>query len=122
MAAVVKYAAEWNCNFQTVQAFSELNTRLNQLLAAAGRKPESVRRSLMTGCVFGKDDISVQEKIAARKRSFDELRVRGIVVGSASQVREQLHELEEAGLQRVMLQWLDLDELDGLESLAKAIL
>lgn len=122
MANVVKYAVEWNCNFHTAQQFSKLDTRLSEMLAAAGRKPESVRRSMMTGCVFGKDESALQEKIAARKRSFDELRGRGIVVGSAAQVREQLHELEEAGLQRVMLQWLDLDDLAGLESLAKATL
>jgi len=122
MANVVRYAAEWNCNFQTVNDFSRLNTLLNDSLAAAGRQLESVRRSLMTGCVFGKDEAALQEKIAARKRTFDELRGRGIVVGNAGQVREQLHELEEAGLQRVMLQWLDLDDLVGLEALAKTIL
>ena len=122
MAAVVKYAVEWNCNFQTLQGFSSLNTRLNELLAEAGRPLESVKRSLMTGCVFGKDEFSLQEKIAARKRSFDELRGRGIVVGSAAQVMEQLHELEGVGLQRIMLQWLDLDDLAGLEALSKAVL
>jgi alkanesulfonate monooxygenase SsuD/methylene tetrahydromethanopterin reductase-like flavin-dependent oxidoreductase (luciferase family) len=118
----VKYAVEWNCNFHTVGQFSNLNTRLSEMLTAAGRKPESVRRSMMTGCLFGRDDAALKEKIAARKRTFDELRGRGIVVGSAGQVQEQLHELEEAGLQRVMLQWLDLDDLAGLESLAKAVL
>jgi len=37
-------------------------------------------------------------------------------------VKDQLRVLEDAGLQRIMLQWLDLDDLDGLESLAKAVL
>jgi alkanesulfonate monooxygenase SsuD/methylene tetrahydromethanopterin reductase-like flavin-dependent oxidoreductase (luciferase family) len=77
---------------------------------------------MMTGCVFGRDEAALQEKIAARKRTFSELRGRGIVVGSGSQVREQLHEFEESGLQRIMLQWLDLDDLAGLEALAKAVL
>ena len=122
MGNVVKYAVEWNCNFHSVQDFSKLNTRLSEMLTTAGRKPQSVRRSMMTGCIFGKDDSALQDKIAARKRTFDELRGRGIIVGSAAQVREQLHELEEAGLQRVMLQWLDLDDLAGLEALAKAVL
>jgi F420-dependent oxidoreductase-like protein len=122
MAAVVRYAIEWNCNFQTLEGFSALNTRLDELLAGAGRPPGSVRRSMMTGCVFGRDEAALQEKIAARKRTFSELRGRGIVVGSGSQVREQLHEFEESGLQRIMLQWLDLDDLAGLEALAKAVL
>ncbi|GAB4457682.1 MAG: LLM class F420-dependent oxidoreductase [Anaerolineales bacterium] len=122
LSLVVRYASEWNCNFITMQQFSEVNGRLTELLLGAGRNPNSVRRSLMTGCVFGKDDAALKEKIAARKRTFDELRQRGIVVGNASQVREQLHEMEQAGLQRVLLQWLDLDDLAGLEALAKAVL
>jgi F420-dependent oxidoreductase-like protein len=122
LSYVVRYASEWNCNFITVQQFSEVNGRLTELLLRAGRNPGSVRRSLMTGCVFGKDDTALKEKIAARKRTFEELQQRGIVVGNASQVREQLHEMEQAGLQRVLLQWLDLDDLAGLEALAKAVL
>jgi F420-dependent oxidoreductase-like protein len=122
LSYVVHYASEWNCNFITVQKFSEVNGRLTEMLVHAGRKPESVRRSLMTGCVFGKDDTALMEKIAARKRTFEELRQRGIVVGNATQVKEQLQEMEEAGLQRVLFQWLDLDDLEGLEVLARAVL
>jgi alkanesulfonate monooxygenase SsuD/methylene tetrahydromethanopterin reductase-like flavin-dependent oxidoreductase (luciferase family) len=122
VTAILKYAVEWNCSFQTVGSFSAMNTHLHELLAEAGREQGSVRRSLMTGCLFGKNDAALQEKIAARKRTFDDLRARGIVLGNAAQVKEQLHELEYAGVQRVMLQWLDLDDLAGLEALAKAVL
>jgi len=119
---VVKYAVEWNCVILTPHEFAEKNKRLSEMLMTAGREPESVRRSMMTGCIFGRDDAALKDKITARKRTFDELRGRGIVVGDAAQVKEQLHELEEADLERVMLQWLDLDDLAGLESLAKAVL
>lgn len=122
LSCVVRYASEWNCNFITVKKFSEANGRLTEMLIRAGRKPEDVRRSLMTGCVFGKDDIALKEKIFARKRTLEELRQRGIVAGNAAQVNEQLRELEQAGLERIMLQWLDLDDLEGLEALAKAVL
>jgi len=33
-----------------------------------------------------------------------------------------LGRLAEAGVQRIMLQWLDLDDLDGLEALARGVL
>jgi len=46
----------------------------------------------------------------------------GIVASSRDAVVGQLQELEQAGLQRIMLQWLNLDDLDGLEALAKAVL
>jgi len=122
LPAVVRYADEWNCVMLTPDVFAQKNSRLTEMLSAAGRKPESVRRSMMTGCVFGKDDSALNEKLSARKRTIDELHERGIVAGDASQIKAQLRELEEAGLQRVMLQWLELDDLEGLEALAKAVL
>lgn len=121
LPAVVRYADEWNCVMLLPEVFAQKNTLLTEMLTAAGRKPEAVRRSMMTGCVFGKDAAALNEKIAVRKRTLDELQARGIVAGNASQVREQLAVLEAAGLQRIMLQWLDLDDLDGLQALAKAV-
>jgi hypothetical protein len=35
---------------------------------------------------------------------------------------DQLSQLAEAGVQRVMLQWIDLDDLEGLEAIAKHVL
>ena len=122
MSLVVRYADEWNCVMVLPADLVKKNKRLSDLLMAGGRKPESVRRSMMTGCVFGKDEAALKEKLAARKRTVEELQARGAVAGSPSQVREQLKVLEEVGLQRVMLQWLDLDDLAGLEALAKAVL
>ena len=122
LPAVVRYADEWNCVMLLPDVFTQKNKLLTEMLTTAGRKPESVRRSMMTGCVFGKDEDALNEKLTERKRTVDELQARGVVTGNASQVKEQLHVLEESGLQRVMLQWLELDDLDGLEALAKAVL
>jgi F420-dependent oxidoreductase-like protein len=119
---VARYADEWNCIFTLPDSLRLLNKQLDDLLKMENRKPESLRRSMMTGCYFGKNENALAEKIAARSLTFEELRARGAIVGNASQVREQLQELESAGLERVMLQWLDLDDLDGLEALAKAVL
>lgn len=76
----------------------------------------------MTGCVFAKDEQGLKKKLEARGRTREELRQHGIVTGTGTEVKEQLQALAEAGLQRVMLQWLDLDDLDGLKDLAKAVL
>lgn len=119
---IARHAVEWNCVMLTPLDFAERNRLLTETLSAAGRKPETVRRSMMTGCVFGKDDAALREKLSARGRSLEQLHRRGIVAGSAEQVREQLGRLEEAGLQRIMLQWLDLDDMEGLEALARAVL
>jgi F420-dependent oxidoreductase-like protein len=122
LSLTARFADEWNCIFSTPQAFAALNTKLDAALQAQGRAPESVRRSMMTGCYFGHTDASLREKIEGRGKTFEQLRESGIIVGTPSQVKEQLQELEEVGLQRIMLQWLDLDDLDGIEALAKAVL
>ena len=51
-----------------------------------------------------------------------ELRQRGMLLGNASQLVDQLGELAEAGVQRVMLQWLDLEDIEGLEEIASSVM
>lgn len=120
-----RFSDEWNAVYIPPEKFQELNTRLTKLLQEQGREPEEVRRSLMTGCVYGKSDPEVISKVKQRtngKSTPEELRERGLVVGTADQIVDQLGHLADAGVQRVMLQWLDLDDLDGLGSLAENVL
>ena len=77
---------------------------------------------MMTGLLFGKDDATVQAKLNERDTTFDSVKARGIAVGTGNQIVEQLGKLDEVGVQRVMLQWIDLDDLDGLEALAASVL
>ncbi len=116
-----RYACEWNATFQTPANFARLSRRLDELLVERGQSPVSVRRSLMTGLVFGRDDAEVRRKLVARGRTAEELRGRGIVAGTPTEVIDHLARLQEAGVQRIMLQWLDLDDLDGLEAFAKTV-
>jgi F420-dependent oxidoreductase-like protein len=120
-----RYADEWNAVFLTSAEFAELNIYLDELLEENGRPPQDVRRSMMVGCVFGKDVREIEDKVRQRSQgrySVQELRQRGLVIGTPGQIIEQLVHLSETGLQRVMLQWLDLDDVQGLESLAKGVL
>ncbi len=117
---VARYADEWNGVYIPATKFAQLCARLDTLLQEHGRQPGDVRRSLMTGLVFGRDEAELQDKLQGREAT--ELRERGLVVGAPSEIVEQLGRLAEAGVQRVMLQWLDLDDLDGLEALARGIL
>ncbi len=115
-----RYADEWNAVFATPERFAELNARLDGLLKEGGRPPEQVRRTLMTRAVFGRTDADVERKLAGQRA--DELRARGIIVGTAPEVTEQLGRLDEAGVQRVMLQWLETDDVAGLEAMAQSVL
>lgn len=119
---VATYADEWNCVWLTPPQLIERNERLDDLLAAQGRDPGDVRRTMMTGVFVGRDDRELDGVLARQKRSAEELRAAGALVGTAGAVRDQLGELADLGLDGVMLQWLDVDDLDRLEALAKAIL
>ena len=117
---VARYADEWNAVFATADRFSGLNARLDELLQEAGRPPGSVRRTLMTRAVFGNTTAEVESKLAGE--SADELRAEGNIIGTAPEVIEQLGRLDEAGVERVMLQWLETDDIDGLEAMAQTVL
>jgi alkanesulfonate monooxygenase SsuD/methylene tetrahydromethanopterin reductase-like flavin-dependent oxidoreductase (luciferase family) len=117
-----RYADEWNCIFLTPDKFKELNAHLDSLLVEEKREPSSMRRSMMTGYIFAGNESALQQKLDSRGHTLDELHRQGMVAGTAGIVKDQLSTLEAAGLQRIMLQWLDLDDLAGLELLAKAVL
>jgi alkanesulfonate monooxygenase SsuD/methylene tetrahydromethanopterin reductase-like flavin-dependent oxidoreductase (luciferase family) len=120
---VARFADEWNAVLTTAEEVRRLSQILDHLLEERGRNPGDVRRSLMTGCIFGRSDAEVRERGKLYGDSDPEaLREEGHIVGTGAQVSEQLAQLAEIGLDRVMLQWLDLDNLDGLEALAKAVL
>lgn len=114
-----QYAAEWNAVLIGPEEFMEKNARLDELLEENGRSPAEVRRSLMTRVEIG-DEAALTKKFS--QRSIDELRQRGMVLGTATQIVDSLGTWAEAGLQRIMLQWLDLDDMAGLETLAKEVL
>jgi F420-dependent oxidoreductase-like protein len=120
LSFVARFAEEWNGVFLLPDAFAERSALLDELMSKQGRHPEWVRRSLMTGLFFGRDDETLRRKLDGRNP--DDMRERGMVVGTPSEVVDQLGRLAEAGVQRVMLQWLDLDDMDGLEALAQAVL
>ncbi len=122
---VARYGNEWNAVYISLGEFFRLNKILDDLLAEQGRQPSSVRRSMMTGCIFGYNEQGVREKVGIRtlgKHDAQSLRQRGLVVGTASEIAEQLAGFSEAGVQRVMLQWLDLDDLPGIEALARDVI
>ena len=114
-----RYADEWNAVFQSPAGFAHLSAKLDDWLSNEGRKPEAVRRSMMTGIRFALTRSGLESKLHGH--SMEELRRDGMIVGVGQEILPQLAELEKVGVQRVMLQWMDLEDLDGLEALGKAV-
>ncbi len=120
-----RFADEWNAVLIPLDQYRRLSLRLDRLLEEQERRPEEVRRSMMTGCIYGETEQEVEQKVQQRsngEKTAAEYRSSGLVVGTPDQVVEQLEAMAEAGLQRVMLQWLDWEDLAGLQSLADHVL
>lgn len=118
-----RYASEWNAIYLKPEDYRTLNSRLDEFILAEGRKPNAVKRSMMTGLVFGADQAALDRRVAsAGNSSVEEIKERGMIVGTPSAVIDQIGALADAGAQGLMLQWLDLADLAGLEALAKAVL
>jgi F420-dependent oxidoreductase-like protein len=117
---VARYADEWNGLYVKPGRYAELSARLDELIEEAGRSPEAVRRTFMTRCVFGRTTPEVESKLV--DETTEEIRDAGGIVGTASEVVDQLGPLAEAGIERVMLQWLETDDIAGLEALAHEVL
>jgi len=87
--------------------------------AAADRQVEA---TVMGPALVGADDAAYVERLgrAAARRgvSSEDLEKRyvdnGLLVGTPDRVAETVAALREAGVQRIYVQWLDLDDLGGM--------
>ncbi|MBN8638793.1 MAG: LLM class F420-dependent oxidoreductase, partial [Anaerolineae bacterium] len=85
------------------------------------RASGEVLRSLMTRVTFARSDAAL-EKLKNGK-TLDELRGGGrSLAGTPAMLVEQIGAYLDAGCERFMLQWMDLDDLDGIEQLASDVL
>ena len=97
----------------------DLSARLDGLVREAGRAPEQVRRTLMTRVIFGRTEADVDRKLEVTSRHH---LPEAVLAGTTGEIVERLGRLSEAGVQRVMLQWLEVDDIDALEAMAHSVL
>lgn len=117
---VAKYADEWNAVYPKLDAYRDLTARLNELIAAEGRAPEDVKRTVMSRGLVGRDTAALVAKVG--EDGLQSLRERDAPVGTPNEIVEKLGQYQEAGIQGVMLQWLDMDDISGLEHIAAEVL
>lgn len=119
-----RWADEWNAVMIPPHRFETLNAHLDTLLVEAGRPPRAVRRSIMQGLRYGQNDAAFDRALAVRAAMWgapatrQDLRERGEIVGVGVEVIDSLAAYEDAGVECIMLQWLDVDNLDGLRHFA----
>jgi alkanesulfonate monooxygenase SsuD/methylene tetrahydromethanopterin reductase-like flavin-dependent oxidoreductase (luciferase family) len=127
MALAARWADEYNLVMMGTEECAEAVPKVKQAWQDAGR-PEPVI-SLMTSCIVGSDEVDLLERAhaVAEVRGDDAtdpeayLRTErpNSLVGTVAQVRQQLAELEESGVKRVMLQYLPHRDLDGVDYIAE---
>ena len=131
---VARYATIWNAIMLAPDAFRDTSATLDRLLLEAGRQPGDVARTVMLGSYFGRDEQALERKLSWRHdhpeltdKPLDEVvdivhTTRHVLVGTPDQIIVQLRAYIAAGAQEIMVQWLDLDDMDGLHAFATSVL
>ena len=126
---VAEFADEWNATRIDVAGFRAKRAVLAEHCAAFSRDPETIGRSLMIPVAIGRDSAEVAQRIAAARASFPSLppdeaawRAAGFLAGPAEAVIAALAEWKAAGMQRILLQMLDQEDVAALELFARTVL
>ena len=118
--AAVRYADEYNTVFPTLEEARDRRRIVAEAAEAAGRAPLTF--SMMIGCVVGRDEAEVGDRLAQLRALTGE--TAQPLTGTVEQVAETLREYEGVGVERAMLQHLvheDVDMVGLLGELAAAL-
>ncbi|EFH85556.1 TIGR03560 family F420-dependent LLM class oxidoreductase [Ktedonobacter racemifer] len=131
---VARYAHIWNAVAISSEEFRERSVLLDTLLQQEGRRPGDVKRTLMLNLTYGRtlDEIAQRLKphlarpeLAGRslQEAIEVLNASGkTLVGTPEHILRQIDAYAQAGVEELMLQWLDLDDHAGLHHLAEHVL
>jgi alkanesulfonate monooxygenase SsuD/methylene tetrahydromethanopterin reductase-like flavin-dependent oxidoreductase (luciferase family) len=126
----VALADEYNTVMSTAAEIAEIRKRLDEACEAAERDPRSLPLSMMTGWLVGADADELRDRASRLAQWKDEgddgdAFVTGLrpstIKGTTEEAIEQLRELEQAGLSRIMGQHLLHRDLDAIELLGREI-
>ena len=106
--------------YRTPEQFSVLNRRLDELLDKVDRPRDAVVRSQMKGLIFGEDQTDLESQLNGKTTS--DFLESGLLAGTPNQIVDQLGQLREVGVQKVMLQWSDYENISKLENFSNSIL
>jgi alkanesulfonate monooxygenase SsuD/methylene tetrahydromethanopterin reductase-like flavin-dependent oxidoreductase (luciferase family) len=126
---VAARADEWNVTRVTRDEYRHKSEVLAGFCQALGRDPAAIRRSLMVPVITGQTRAEVEARRGRARAIFPRVpadeegwRQAGLLHGNLDEIREELRRWAEAGIERVMLQMLDMDDLAAIELIAREIL
>ena len=130
-----RYADIWNGDNLSPQAFRERSGILDDLVRAAGRQPPDVKRTNSVFVVCGRDAAENERRVTRFRRFVPEFANAPLdeilhtlrtdwhaLVGKPDEVVEQIGAFAAAGVEELMLHWVDTSEMEGLHLLAEEVL
>lgn len=130
---VAQYADEFNLTSGTLERIAPAYGRVRQACLAAGRDPDQVTYSMMTGVLVGRNEDEVKARVAdllvgfgqsseADTQEWLDARRPRWVMGTPDQARAKVKEFEAAGVQRLMLQDFVPRDLEMVKLLGEVFL
>jgi alkanesulfonate monooxygenase SsuD/methylene tetrahydromethanopterin reductase-like flavin-dependent oxidoreductase (luciferase family) len=130
---VAREATEWNLSRMDTDMFRDRRDVLEQFCRDIGRDPSTIRRSIMTSYLVGRNRSELLERAARVREVIPELRPMSAeevlqnrkgawLVGTPEEVAERIREVSKLGVDLFMLQHFLLDDRDALELLASDVM
>jgi alkanesulfonate monooxygenase SsuD/methylene tetrahydromethanopterin reductase-like flavin-dependent oxidoreductase (luciferase family) len=127
---VAREASEWNLSRLDADMFRERREVLDQCCRDIGRDPSTIRRSVMTSYIIGRDRAEQLERAALLRKVVPSLgplspedvlenRKQAWFVGTPDEIVEQVREHSRLGVDLFMLQHFLLDDGDALQLLSE---
>ncbi len=110
VGAAIAFADEYNTTFPSVDEARERRRILDGATRDAGREP--LRFSMMTGCVAGRDDSEVRDRLAAWREVTGRDGDAPPLCGTVDELVARLRDYEAAGVERAMLQHLVHEDVE----------
>ena len=129
MRVAAELADEWNVTRVTYDEYPRKLEVLAGHCRAFGRDPAAIRRSLMAPIVIGRTRAEVAARLARGREWFPrvpeseaEWRAQSFLFGSVDEVVRDLRRWQGLGVQAIMLQCLDVDDLAAVELIAREVI
>jgi F420-dependent oxidoreductase-like protein len=122
------HADEWNVTRVTFDDYTAKRRVLESHCAEAGRDPGAIARSLMVPVIIGRTPAESTARHERARQIFPRVpadeagwRVAGFLYGTPEGVVADLRRWEALGVQRVMLQMLDMEDIEAIQLIAREV-
>jgi alkanesulfonate monooxygenase len=115
------FANEFNIPFTPFAECKEQFSRVDKACESIDRDPATLIRSVAVTVCCGETSADVQRRAHSIGRDSEELSRVGLV-GTPSQLADQVHKLTELGITRIYLQFLDISDFDQINLLSSQVI